>query len=275
MKKQIFIAAFGLIGFFGYSQNTNTEWDITEPLIGIGTNTPVFKFEVLRNLPVAATNGTVTSQVSSFWSKEVGSFTPGQIKLNVINGYHNALVRRFFTKLQSTDGTTDKGFIQFGRSSNNTGVLPLSVGFGYASTLHMQVLDNGKVTIGTITAPGDYKLYVEQGILTEKVKVAVKTTTDWADYVFAQEYQLMPLTEVETYTKTNGHLPNVPSADEMVTEGLDVAKMDAKLLEKIEELTLYAIGQDKQIDTIETKLEQQEKELAEMKAQLKQLLENK
>ncbi|RIV27885.1 bZIP transcription factor [Fibrisoma montanum] len=89
--------------------------------------------------------------------------------------------------------------------------------------------------------PSGYRLIVEEGILTEKLKVAIKNTNEWSDYVFAPTYQLKPLSEVEQYVKVNKHLPGVPSAEEVVKAGLDVAKMNAKLLEKIEELTLYII----------------------------------
>jgi hypothetical protein len=108
----------------------------------------------------------------------------------------------------------------------------------------------GKVVIGNVTTPGDYGLYVQKGILTERVKVAVATSADWADYVFAKEYKLKSINELETFVKENKHLPNVPSAEEVVKEGVDMAKMDAKLLEKIEELTLYVIQQQKEIELL-------------------------
>jgi hypothetical protein len=119
----------------------------------------------------------------------------------------------------------------------------------------MFLTDNGKVSIGldpneATTYNGDYKLYVGTGIMTEKVKVALKNTSDWADYVFKTDYNLMPIYEVETFITKNGHLPNVPSAEEVVESGIDVAKMDAKLLEKIEELTLYIIELQKQVDEL-------------------------
>lgn len=97
---------------------------------------------------------------------------------------------------------------------------------------------------------GNYKLYVAQGILTEKVKVALRDQSEWADYVFDEDYELMPLEEVNTFIQTNKHLPGVPSAEEMVETGLNVAEMDAKLLEKIEELTLYMIELKKENEAI-------------------------
>jgi hypothetical protein len=115
----------------------------------------------------------------------------------------------------------------------------------------MQVKGTGQVLIGNTNTPSGYKLYVESGILTEKVKVAVKNTTNWADYVFDKKYKLLSLKEVEKYVKINKHLPNVPSAEEVVKEGIDMATMDAKLLEKIEELTLYVIQLNKKTEQLE------------------------
>jgi len=125
-----------------------------------------------------------------------------------------------------------------------------TLAFGTNNTSRMSISSAGTVSIGTVTEPAGYKLYVETGILTEKVKVALKSGSNWSDYVFADDYKLMPLQEVETYVTENKHLPNVPSADEVVKNGIDVATMDAKLLEKIEELTLYVIQLQKEVDAL-------------------------
>jgi hypothetical protein len=98
--------------------------------------------------------------------------------------------------------------------------------------------------------PSGYKLYVEEGILTEKVKVAVASSPAWADYVFANDYKLKPLSEVEAYVKENKHLPNIPSASELVKDGLNLGEMQALQMKKIEELTLYLIEMKKEIDTM-------------------------
>jgi hypothetical protein len=99
---------------------------------------------------------------------------------------------------------------------------------------------------------GDYKLFVKKGIRTEKVKVELAAGI-WADYVFNKDYNLKPLEEVEAFINTNGHLPNVPSAKEIEKEGLNLGEMDAKLLEKIEELTLYVIQLKKEINALKNK----------------------
>jgi hypothetical protein len=101
----------------------------------------------------------------------------------------------------------------------------------------------GGVVIGEAVSktPAGYSLYVGQGLLAEKVKVAIKNTDDWSDKVFAPGYKLAPLGEVAQYIQQHQHLPGIASAEEVVKEGMDVAKMNAKLLEKIEELTLYVV----------------------------------
>lgn len=113
---------------------------------------------------------------------------------------------------------------------------------------------NGKTLIGNpalVTTPNGYKLYVEEGILTEKVKVAVLNTANWADYVFEPSYEKMSLSDLESYVVENKHLPNIPSAEEVVENGIDLGEISSKLLEKIEELTLYLIEQDKQIKNLQ------------------------
>jgi hypothetical protein len=119
----------------------------------------------------------------------------------------------------------------------------------------MVIYKNGKVRIGDVPTATtyDYKLYVEKGILTERLKVALKTTGDWSDYVFADDYDLKSLDEVESFINANKHLPGVPSAQEVVNTGIDVAEMDATLLKKVEELTLYIIEQNKRIQSLEAK----------------------
>jgi trimeric autotransporter adhesin len=121
--------------------------------------------------------------------------------------------------------------------------------------------NNGKVVIGTgiNSFPDGFQLFVKGGILTERVRVAVANSDRWADYVFKKGYQLMPLKEVEKYIKHHQHLPNVPSAEEMAKNGLDVTETSAKLMEKLEELTLYMIDANKKIEALEEKVKNLEK----------------
>lgn len=93
--------------------------------------------------------------------------------------------------------------------------------------------------------------------------VRVKLATDIAvpDYVFKPDYQLMPLSELKAYVTKNSHLPNIPSEAEIKAEGLNVEEMQLKLLEKVEQLTLYVIQQ-------EEKIQQQNVKIAELQNQL-------
>ena len=122
----------------------------------------------------------------------------------------------------------------------------------------MRWFNDGKVLIGRPvnidTSPAGYKLFVEDGILAERVRVALSTALDWADYVFEDDYDLMPLSDVKTFIEDNDHLPNVPSAEEMVESGLDVLESDAILLRKIEEAYLYILQQQEQLDELKKEI---------------------
>ena len=111
--------------------------------------------------------------------------------------------------------------------------------------------DGGNVGIGTYNT-GSYKLAVEGKIGAREVKV---TTQSWADFVFADEYVLPPLAEVEQFIKENKHLPEVPSEKDVLENGIELGKMDAILLQKIEELTLYMIGLKKENEELRRRLD--------------------
>ncbi|REC50370.1 hypothetical protein [Chryseobacterium pennipullorum] len=136
---------------------------------------------------------------------------------------------------------------------NNPGILdvagwPTSSGYGWIMSLKA----NGKLFLGTnpdivCGDCGDFRMFVKDGIRTEKVKVDVASANGWADYVFDKNYNLKTLEEVETHIKEKGHLPNIPSTAEVLKDGINLGEMNAKLLEKIEELTLYSIEQNKRL----------------------------
>ena len=98
--------------------------------------------------------------------------------------------------------------------------------------------------------------------------VVRQSLNDWSDKVFSPGYLLPALGAVAQYVREKGHLPGVPSATDVVRDGVDVARMDAKLLEKIEELTLYLIEQRNALQNIQKKSRQLEKENQYIKKQL-------
>lgn len=102
--------------------------------------------------------------------------------------------------------------------------------------------------------PADVKLAVNGRIYTTGIKVHVPNP-NWPDYVFKKDYKLAPLSEVERFIAANSHLPNVPSEAEVKGNGIDMAEMDAVLLRKIEELTLYMIQLKKDNEELSRKVE--------------------
>lgn len=133
----------------------------------------------------------------------------------------------------------------------------------------LNIANNGKVSIGNLpSTPGNALLYVEKGILTEGLKIAPSTNAtewSWPDYVFSKNHKLSSLDSVEAYINKNSHLPNVPSAEEVGKNGIDVAKMDATLLQKIEETTLYLIEMNKKLNKLETENIALKKEIESLK----------
>lgn len=120
---------------------------------------------------------------------------------------------------------------------------------GPSDTSLLRVHGNGRVGIGTTVVPADYKLAVDGKIITEEVKVQLSTA--WPDYVFSDDYKLPTLSEVATFIKNNGHLSKIPSAIEVSENGIEVGEMNRLLVEKIEELTLYILEQEKRIVELE------------------------
>jgi len=117
---------------------------------------------------------------------------------------------------------------------------------------------SGSVGIGTLTT-GSHKLAVEGSIGARKVKVEASS---WSDFVFDDNYVLPSLQELESFISKYKHLPAIPSEKEVRANGIDLGEMDSKLLQKIEELTLYLIQQNKEIEILRAelkKLKQKEK----------------
>ena len=114
-------------------------------------------------------------------------------------------------------------------------------------------LTNGNVGIGT-TNPGTNKLAVEGTIGARKVIVTL--SNPFPDYVFKPGYELPSLKSVEQYIAANGRLQGMPTADSVAQHGLDLGTTQAKLLEKIEQLTLYTIDLQKQVEDLQKQAEQ-------------------
>ena len=164
----------------------------------------------------------------------------------------------------STWGGTGAGII--GTESNHT------LHFITNYDAKMSILTNGNVGIGT-TAP-DAKLAVRGDIHTQEVRVDLNGAVA-PDFVFEPDYKLRTLTETETYIKANKHLPEIPSATEMEQNGIELKTMNLKLLQKVEELTLYTIEQDKTLKLQQQLIELQQEQLQSLQKQINELKQPK
>ena len=108
--------------------------------------------------------------------------------------------------------------------------------------LRMYIGNDGNIGIGT-TDPAGYKLAVNGKIRAKEIKIE----TGWSDFVFEADYKLMPLDKLERHIIANKSLPDIPTEKEVLAGGVNLGEMQSKLLEKIEELTLYVINQDKEL----------------------------
>jgi len=113
----------------------------------------------------------------------------------------------------------------------------------------MTILSSGFVGIGTTTRREE--LSVNGSIRAKQIKVEI---ANWPDFVFKTGYQLPPLTMVQAFISQNGHLPEIPSAQEISEKGLNLGEVNKLLMQKIEEMTLYLIQQDQRIKSLEAKL---------------------
>ena len=123
---------------------------------------------------------------------------------------------------------------------------------------------NGKVLIGDpaqISVVGDYNLYVQNGLLTERVKVALRSESQWSDHAFLNTPSLK---EVEEKINKDSHLPGMPSAAQLVKEGYEMQAMDAKLLAQIEWLWQHSIAMKKENEMLKNELEALKEQVARL-----------
>jgi len=145
----------------------------------------------------------------------------------------------------------------FGNSQNTGSIKLYSFGTGGQIEFHnenmkvMSIRADNNVNFGN----PDYStnLFVNGEITANQVRV---NTSFWWDKVLKPDYELMPLTELQTFITQNSHLPDIPKEIEVLEQGIDLGEMNGLLLKKIEELTLYLLEQDRKINTLQEELQQ-------------------
>ena len=250
------VAQWNVSGTNIYNTNTGN--------VGIGTSTPSQKLHVVGN-----------AQITGFLYPSAGIVSNGTIQSNAGYGFVLAPVSGDAIINRNTPGNLA---ISSGGSTSN---IRFNYGYGGGSG-GIQIFDGGTTRFGGLTVNSlghliisssggyvgigtslpDARLTVNGQIHATEVKV---TTTVPADFVFDKEYKLPTLEEISSYIRKYKHLPEIPSGLEMEENGIELGKMDMKLLQKIEELTLYMIELNAKLDEVKD----ENKKLSEKIIQLK------
>ena len=235
--------------------------------VGIGNLDPADKLSVRdATLPVVGISSTSGDRGQLSVAVADRNFSPFAVKgdmiLRSLSG--NTIINTFSPTGAIRFGTGEDSGPE-GNTEKMTIVSSGDVGIGETSPdakLHVNgdVKVTDQVAIGSSgeAVPAEYLLGVDGKVICEELKV--KNSEAWPDYVFQDDYELMPLPEVAAYIQANNHLPNVPSASEVEKEGIAVGEMNRKLLEKVEELTLYLLevaAENKALKARVNKLENQ------------------
>nr|WP_320120079.1 hypothetical protein [uncultured Marinifilum sp.] len=230
-------------------------------LNGISTSNPYFwhgdppvlgKWYLLVGY-IHASNDPSTSNYGGLYDGETGEKVIGFTDFKFPSSATSAKHR---TYLYYDTNTNDRQYFYAPRVDEVNGNEPsiaALLGIHNETQLAGDLSVDGNLGIKTASS-SEFPLAVNGKIRAKEVKVE----SDWADFVFEDDYQLRTLSEVNNFIKENRHLPDIPSEKQVKEEGISVGEMNAKLLQKIEELTLYIIQQQEQINTLQTKVSQLE-----------------
>jgi len=249
--------------------------------VGIGTGTPATKLHVDGDVTVSTipnnrtrdyivstdeTGKLILTDVSAL-KDNLGNHTATQnllmsgFSINNVGAIYGPSVSENWGKLEIFGSNSiTSGKIEIGDGVNDAAVKLITrsktaaVQFLIGGNWAMQV-KNSEVVVGD---PNDQEVPVDLKVYGKIYGREVKVTLDhYYDHVFNPAYKLMPVSELSDYVKTNKHLPDIPSEKEVMDNGLNVGEMNALLLKKVEELTLYIIDQQKQLDELKAKLDNQ------------------
>jgi len=193
---------------------------------------------------IVRTNGSDRFFIDDDGSTIIGNGIEGGIILDADNPY-----------IYIKSGGLTQGSLTFDNGNDNMVLQKTLFGNGHliisgnqqaGSSIHLS--ENGQFNFGTGLFPNGYRMSVEGKVLaTDFTTLAV---ANWPDYVFEKNYQLAPLSEIRKYIAEHKHLPNIPAAAEMEKNGIQLGEMSRKLMEKVEELTLYVLQLQEQIDEL-------------------------
>jgi hypothetical protein len=212
--------------------------------VGIGTTAPTSKLTIdATGLNQTSTNGlNIITQNNSGYVMAVHNLNSNpQGVFAIWNDGRLAL---------GNTGSPDYAKLNINMNGIGQAINVYDISSANTNKVNFRVDNDGRTFIGFQRHVGNHAgamLHVYGKAVATEVVV---TQQNWADFVFAKDYKLMPLNEVENYYKTNSHLPGVPTANDIKENGNDIGKTEVVLLQKIEELTLYIVEQQKQIDEL-------------------------
>lgn len=257
MKKILAVLVLVLFGTISYAQwatngthiyNTNTGF------VGIGISTPT---EILH---VNNATGQAAVLMQRPWAIAGGNATVGAIRLlNSTEGsYFNFSFRyRAATAaheiIQSAYYAPTASFKEFSYFNFTSGVYEIRGGVTQINFLNTGAIGIG---LGTLPVPAGAKVAIGGKVVCKEIEV---TLAGLPDFVFQPDYKLMSLYDVENFINENKHLPGVPSEKEVLENGLNLGDMNATLLQKVEELTLYMINLQKENDALKVRISNLEK----------------
>ncbi|MEP5338782.1 MAG: hypothetical protein ABJL44_19140 [Algibacter sp.] len=240
--------------------------------VGIGTDDPIEKLSVLGNVLASGSSSTIKIEGTGTGNYAGGSLVLSALGVNTDNNHASTL----FVTHRGTDGN---GTLELQRRdaafAYKGSLLVYKDGYGWdfktandvtsaGTSTMLSIKNSGYVGIGT-TNP-DSKLTVAGNIHAREVKVTINAG---ADFVFNDDYKLPPLQEVSQFIKEHKHLPEIASEKDMQENGLHLAEMNIKLLQKIEGLTLYTIEQQKLIEEQSEALSKQSQIIKQIQEKLK------
>ncbi|MBS7254064.1 hypothetical protein [Flavobacterium branchiicola] len=187
--------------------------------VGIGTNNPIGLLDVKKS-SLNAGGQAVLNIIGSTWTGDGASLVLNQLWNDI---YYKTII--------------DNNGSNYGQVGSGLKIQTSYWNGSNVSTITALTLTpTGNLGIGSLNPTN--KLDVNGTIHSKEVKVDI---TGWSDFVFKKEYNLPTLEHIEKYITEKGHLENIPSEKEVLENGINLGEMNAKLLQKIEELTLYVI----------------------------------
>lgn len=216
--------------------------------IGTGSTTLQSALQIGQQF-VNNTNNVLTFPgVYNFEKLHMGQGGNGSSFIEFVN--HTSVSHSYGAKMGASVDKFGNGFyIQVAPTATSYGALV------YGDNPGIFINTANEVAIGTNNTAG-YKLAVAGSMIAVKVKV--KTQSNWPDFVFEPLYKLPTLQQLESFIREHKHLPDMPSAKEVSEQGIDLGDNQAKLLQKIEELTLYIIDQNKKLEAVQQQLKELE-----------------